>query len=1395
MLIGSSYLAFVLATTSEILATLNMRNLAIKKRLTEVKEWAEDRHLPAYLRTRIEKYYVYLLNCKLHSEKEVLGELSSSLRNEVVAFSKAKLITSLDIFKGLEPSFITALIVHMRPFTAMPGETIMQEGDVSLEIYFLVRGSVELSCVDPSSVLTFFERERLKGEKLTVKGHITRDPKLANEVVSAIQEARHPHTPSPAIPFSNPFTRPLNLGHFESLKRLGHSGRVKLGDAGGKMTTARGSGIPGGVDEGSGVGVGGAGGGAVATDTAAAAAAAAALAPLKSIPTSSSSLSLVGIHPMLHKWMGGGNEAGKGDLSGSESEGSDGEDEETEVVFNTLGHHHLDATSPQKTVQRVDSFTALFVSQTKNHLKSHGGSGAGGFSVNGGGGTAPEELLEARKHAMEVGGVTYTIPVPSTAQLYTLGALTDGKAFGDDGVLLGLPRAMTARASTPCDLQIITASTFCFVLAQFPKQQAHFIKMAEEKGRTTLQEKRELALTLSTLAENRSQASSSAPPSPPVGGSPQSAYQQGSLPNAPVIAGTSGGACRTSESGGTSSEALLSVNGVHTLAGDTVSGGSSLPDDAVAMQIPPPPPPTASNRKIHPQVPPKFNIDDLLARGLYSSAEASCVLEKVRVNWNLVDSAHLPQGLLVSKNIDHSKVLLRTIHPPLLSTRELLIMKHSSPIPPAWVIYLKVFTVNFLGAFPEKILGQDLWKGVIQARTERVDECNSETRKEEGEQGVRGGGAPFMPPLKGKGSPHEQDISEEMEDVETTSDLFFRGIIDPGAFFKLRWDVFILFLALFVAVEVPLVLGFQLNTEPPSTLYYIDTLVNVCFILDLVISFRTAYMDPQLDLLVTTPWRVSSAYLHSYFLIDFVSSFPFDAIVQASIVESSNIVAQAQSVKLIRLVRVLRVTRLLRLAKSSHIFPTLANWLSLRPAVTNVIMLLFQLFFTAHWYGCFFAFCVGEEEGSRQWWLPNFNKSVNGGSTADSVVSHSFETYSLGSRYLAAMYWAITTATTTGYGDILPLTDTQRVFNVVGMMVTAIVFGYAVGSVANVWEEMTASSSHRTKRQSEVSQYVKDRNLPTSLGRRIRHYFTRYLARKSAFSEEEILGELTEGLRRETTLFLKKDVFHSIPLFSTFLDAEMVSLGGEGVALPPCVPPSLLPKDPSKTPREAAPFSFFPFRIFSKKSTVHPWDTHSHQLVPPPPSVAHSIDTNLLYRIVSALRPQFALPGEYLIREGESPIEIVYLVLGKLKLLRRGATKTNPLQNHHSSFSPPVSSSSSSGAFVTRTTTEDTGAGVGLAGSKYSSSPPHPSTTNGEGCEEEEIGVLEVGGCVGEAAILLNHPHTFSAKAITPVHVYVLPREALSSLCKLYPTLGAHISKDLVEYTKAWALREGRALS
>ena len=45
---------------------------------------------------------------------------------------------------GLACPALTALTARLRPFTAMPGETIMHEGDASQEVFFLVRGTVEL---------------------------------------------------------------------------------------------------------------------------------------------------------------------------------------------------------------------------------------------------------------------------------------------------------------------------------------------------------------------------------------------------------------------------------------------------------------------------------------------------------------------------------------------------------------------------------------------------------------------------------------------------------------------------------------------------------------------------------------------------------------------------------------------------------------------------------------------------------------------------------------------------------------------------------------------------------------------------------------------------------------------------------------------------------------------------------------------------------------------------------------------------------------------------------------------------------------------------------------------------------------------------------------------------
>ena len=66
-----------------------------------------------------------------------------------------------------------------------------------------------------------------------------------------------------------------------------------------------------------------------------------------------------------------------------------------------------------------------------------------------------------------------------------------------------------------------------------------------------------------------------------------------------------------------------------------------------------------------------------------------------------------------------------------------------------------------------------------------------------------------------------------------------------------------------------------------------------------------------------------------------------------------------------------------------------------------------------------------------------------------------------------------------------------------------------------------------------------------------------------------------------------------------------------------------------------------------------------------------------------------------------------------------------------------------------------------------------------------DLGIVEPGSTIGEAAVLLNQAHTFSARALTPVHVYVLSREALAGLVQAYPALGMHLSADLLAFVAA----------
>ena len=112
--------------------------------------------------------------------------------------------------------------------------------------------------------------------------------------------------------------------------------------------------------------------------------------------------------------------------------------------------------------------------------------------------------------------------------------------------------------------------------------------------------------------------------------------------------------------------------------------------------------------------------------------------------------------------------------------------------------------------------------------------------------------------------------------------------------FKAVWDWIILLLVVYTAVFTPYVAAFVLNEDErlikanqvpstrkgsddinaPDPLVIIDLIVDVMFIADILINFRTTYLHN--GEVVTDPQKIAINYVKGWFLIDAVAAIPFD---------------------------------------------------------------------------------------------------------------------------------------------------------------------------------------------------------------------------------------------------------------------------------------------------------------------------------------------------------------------------------------------------------------------------------------------------------------------------------------------------------------------------------------
>uniref|UniRef100_G1QWV3 Potassium voltage-gated channel subfamily H member 6 n=1 Tax=Nomascus leucogenys TaxID=61853 RepID=G1QWV3_NOMLE len=245
--------------------------------------------------------------------------------------------------------------------------------------------------------------------------------------------------------------------------------------------------------------------------------------------------------------------------------------------------------------------------------------------------------------------------------------------------------------------------------------------------------------------------------------------------------------------------------------------------------------------------------------------------------------------------------------------------------------------------------------------------------------------------------------------------------------FKAVWDWLILLLVIYTAVFTPYSAAFLLSDQDESRrgacgytcspLTVVDLIVDIMFVVDIVINFRTTYVNTN-DEVVSHPRRIAVHYFKGWFLIDMVAAIPFDLLIfRTGSDETTTLIGLLKTARLLRLVRVAR---------------KLDRYSEYGAAVLFLLMCTFALI--AHWLACIW-YAIGNVERPylehKIGWLDSLGvqlgKCYNGSDPASGP--------SVQDKYVTALYFTFSSLTSVGFGNVSPNTNSEKVFSICIMLI------------------------------------------------------------------------------------------------------------------------------------------------------------------------------------------------------------------------------------------------------------------------------------------------------------------------------------------------------------------------
>ncbi|KZC08649.1 Potassium voltage-gated channel subfamily H member 7 [Dufourea novaeangliae] len=430
------------------------------------------------------------------------------------------------------------------------------------------------------------------------------------------------------------------------------------------------------------------------------------------------------------------------------------------------------------------------------------------------------------------------------------------------------------------------------------------------------------------------------------------------------------------------------------------------------------------------------------------------------------------------------------------------------------------------------VLGALRVKGGSLKEGERSERMTDVQRQRWSSVRVKGGstkslllenGGPQTKPLKGALTAEVLSLGNDiLPEYKLQSPRIGKWTILHYSPFKAVWDWVILLLVMYTAIFTPYVAAFVLSDPDYNSrknkkysddpIVIIDFIVDVTFIVDIIINFRTTFVNSN-DEVVSHPAKIAVHYLKGWFIIDLVAAIPFDLfLVGSDTDETTTLIGLLKTARLLRLVRVAR---------------KIDRYSEYGAAVLLLLMATFALI--AHWMACIW-YAIGNAERptlkSKVGWL-----DILANDTHQFYFHNNTGGPSIKSRYITALYFTFSSLTSVGFGNVAPNTDTEKIFTIIVMLIGSLMYASIFGNVSAIIQRLYSGTARYHTQMLRVREFIRFHQIPNPLRQRLEEYFQHAWTYTNGIDMNSVLKGFPECLQADICLHLNRNLLNNCRAF------------------------------------------------------------------------------------------------------------------------------------------------------------------------------------------------------------------------------------------------------------------------